>query len=451
MILEELALELVTHGPDISDRAVSSLIRAVPSRSTVECVHFELKREFSPSPRAWAELSKDIVALANSGGGVILFGIDDNGRRRGLPTSLLSVLDPARVTDQLRRKAPSASVATAYLERTYYKKLYGVMVVQPLRVPLVFDTEWGYDGADGKHRMAIKPGLMYVRTPGKSAPARQADVREVWQRSVDLAMEKTMARIEQVASLPLDSDLIITDDDNPTSGFLLVDKGEGRPVQIVSDPDTPAVRLREVLAPDVPYASVTGEVASQVRLWQQADQKHVVSRHTLIRWWLEREDLNLDATSAEFCLLSAGRSRGFPMYWASRLEPARLREILDRELHEGSAIPCQAYAYVVGVFFWEQRHEILHEEHMDHLSAAPWRAVEKVTEADSKAEFLASVRWQSRLWPSSEAIAMSELLEDHQRAVEIFTKLLQADLDGTITPSEAGFARQLDMVVHAPI
>ena len=76
MILEDLALELVTHGPDVTDRAVSSLIRAVPSRSTVECVHFELKREFSPNPRAWAELSKDIVAMANSGGGVILFGVD---------------------------------------------------------------------------------------------------------------------------------------------------------------------------------------------------------------------------------------------------------------------------------------------------------------------------------------------------------------------------------------
>ena len=451
MFLEDLALELVTHGPDVSDRAVSSLIRAVPSRSTVECVHFELKREFSPSPRAWAELSKDIVALANSGGGVILFGVDDNGRRRGLPTSLLSVLDPARVTDQLRRKAPSASVSTAYLERTYYKKLYGALVVQPLRVPLVFDTEWGYDGADGKHRIAIKPGLLYVRTPGKSAPARQADVREVWQRSVDLAMEKTMARIEQVASLPLDSDLIITDEDNPASGFLLVDKGEGRPVQIVSDPETPAVRLREVLAPDVPYASVTGEVASQVRLWQQADQQHVVSKHTLIRWWLGREDLNLDATSAEFCLLSAGRGHGFPMYWASLIEPARLREILDRELNKGSAIPCRAYAYVVGVFFWEQRHEILQEEHLDHLSAAPWRAIEKVTESDSYTEFLASVRSPGRLWHSSGLITMPELLEDHQRAVEIFAELLQADLDGTITPSEAGFARQLDMVVHAPI
>lgn len=450
MTLEDRALELVTHGPDNSDRAVSSLVRAVPSRATVECVHFELKREFFPNPRAWAELAKDIVALANSGGGVILFGVDDNGSRRGLPTSLLSVLDPARVTDQLRRKAPSASVSTTYLETTYYNKRYGALVVQPLRVPLVFDTEWGYDGADGKHHIAIKPGLLYVRTPGRSAPARQADVREAWQRSVDLAMEKTMARIEQVASLPLDSDLIITDQDNPGSGFLLVDRGEGRPVQIVADPETPAVQLREVLAPDVPYASVTGEIAGQVRLWQQADQKHTVSRHTLIRWWFERDDLNLDATSAEFCLLSAGRNRGFPMYWASQLERSRLLEVLERELNDGSAIPCQAYAYVVGVFFWEQRHDILQEEHMDHLSAAPWRAVEKVTESDSYAKFLASVRWPARLLHSSGPIKMSELLEDHQRAVEIFTELLQADLDGTITQSELGFARQLDMVVHAP-
>lgn len=449
MMLDTVALELVEQGLGASHQAVSSLVRAVPANSRVECAHFELKREFSPSTHSWAELAKDIVAMANSGGGVILFGVDDNGLRRGLPESLLRVLDAAKVTDQLRRRAPSASVSTAYLERTYYKKLYGALIVQPLRVPLVFDKEWGYQGADGKPRIAIQPGVLYVRTPGKSAPASQADVHQVWEQSVSLAFEKTMARIERVASLPFDSELIVTGEGTPDSGFLLVDKGEGRPVQIVADPDTPAVPLREVLATDVPFASVASEVASQVRQWQQADPRHTVPRHTLMRWWHERDELNLDAAATEFCLLSAARGRGYPMYWASAIEPARLREILDRELNEASAIPCQIYPYVAGVFLWDERREIL-QKHADHLSTAPRRAIQKVIQAGSHFEFLTSIRWASRLRHSSGLIAMRELFEDRQGAVEIFSELLHAELDGTITPNGSGFAKQLDMVVHAP-
>ena len=53
VMLDTLALELVGQGPDASPQVLSSLIRAVPARSKVECAHFELKREFCPSPRAW--------------------------------------------------------------------------------------------------------------------------------------------------------------------------------------------------------------------------------------------------------------------------------------------------------------------------------------------------------------------------------------------------------------
>ena len=449
-MLDTDALELVRQGPDGSDRGVAALVRAVSAGSKLECIHFELKREFATGPRAWAELCRDIVAFANTGGGVVLFGVDDDGTRRGLATSLLSVLDPAKVTDQLRRKAASATISTAYLEETYYRKRYGALIIQPLDVPLVFDTEWGYNTTGGKHRIIIKPGLLYVRTPGKSARAQQGDIRELWQRSVNLAAEKVLARIERVASLPLDSELIITDPENPDSGHLLVDQGEGRPVRIVSDPATAAIPLREVLATDAPYASVASEVASQVRRWQQADPEHVVSKHALINWWLQRAELTIDGSTAEFCLRSAVHRRGYPMYWASVIEPMRLREILERELAAASAIPCQAYPYIAGVFFWNEREEIL-REHMARLSLAPTRAVEKVLKSDSYSEFLTSVRWQSRLKHASGLTAMTELLADQERATEIYSELLRAELDRTITPSESGFAKQLDLVVHAPV
>ena len=449
-MLDDLALDLVANGPGPSNRTVTSLIRAVPTSSTAESLHFDQKRGFHPGPRQWAELIRDVVAMANSGGGVVLFGIEDNGSRVGLEASLLGLLDPAKVVDQLRRKAPAASVASTYHEVSFYRKTYGALVVQPLRVPLVFDTEWGYNDDGGRHQIVIRPGVLYVRTPGKSAPARQSDLREVWQRSVEIASEKMMARIERVASLPPDSELIVMAGDESGRGYVLVSGGEGRPVQITDDLDTPAVPLRDVLSTDAPYSSVASEVASQVRLWQQAVPEHRVSKNALIRWWLERHEMSLDNVAAEFCFLSAAHGHGYPMYWASLIEPSRLAEIIDRELTTGRAIPCQIYPYVVGVFLWTRRADLL-ARHLPNLSIAPSRVAQKVISATEYEAFVTSIRWRSRLRHSSGLVTMDELRTDRERAVKVFAELLQKDLDGAASSSEGGFAKQLDLVVHAPV
>ncbi|MEO0915731.1 MAG: ATP-binding protein, partial [Pseudomonadota bacterium] len=45
----------------------------------------EFKREFAPEKRAefWSEIVKDIIAIANTNGGAIVFGIEDNGEASG--------------------------------------------------------------------------------------------------------------------------------------------------------------------------------------------------------------------------------------------------------------------------------------------------------------------------------------------------------------------------------
>ncbi len=51
---------------------------ALQSNSETESLDF--KRSFNPDSAAeWIELIKDIIAIANSGGGIILPGVEDNG------------------------------------------------------------------------------------------------------------------------------------------------------------------------------------------------------------------------------------------------------------------------------------------------------------------------------------------------------------------------------------
>ena len=76
---------------------------AIQSKSESRAVDF--KSKFDPGRAGdWCELVKDIVAIANSGGGSILIGVDDDGKCCGPAASAkLLCLDPAVITDKIAK------------------------------------------------------------------------------------------------------------------------------------------------------------------------------------------------------------------------------------------------------------------------------------------------------------------------------------------------------------
>src|SRR5579864_5225172 len=73
---------------------------AIEHGSETEAVDY--KESFDPNvPADWLEIIKDIIALANSGGGVILVGITDSGALNGFDSTALFQIDPADVTNKI--------------------------------------------------------------------------------------------------------------------------------------------------------------------------------------------------------------------------------------------------------------------------------------------------------------------------------------------------------------
>ena len=70
--------------------------------ATGESTAIDFKGQFNPTAKGeWCELIKDIVAIANSGGGSILFGLDDNGQPTGLDCTEILRCDPADITNKI--------------------------------------------------------------------------------------------------------------------------------------------------------------------------------------------------------------------------------------------------------------------------------------------------------------------------------------------------------------
>src|SRR5882672_10104693 len=57
----------------------------------------------STSSHDWCELIKDIVAMANSGGGLIIFGVNDDGSPATADLKQLMAVDPATIADKIQR------------------------------------------------------------------------------------------------------------------------------------------------------------------------------------------------------------------------------------------------------------------------------------------------------------------------------------------------------------
>ncbi len=65
-------------------------------KATKKSKHIDFKPGFDPaSPGEWCEIIKDIVAIANCGGGILVFGLDSMGRPTGASLDAISREDAA--------------------------------------------------------------------------------------------------------------------------------------------------------------------------------------------------------------------------------------------------------------------------------------------------------------------------------------------------------------------
>jgi predicted HTH transcriptional regulator len=79
---------------------MTSLEDALVLGHEVDSVDF--KHPFDPTSAAeWLELLKDIPAMANSGGGLLIVGLDDQGTPSGREVTPLFSIDPADIANKV--------------------------------------------------------------------------------------------------------------------------------------------------------------------------------------------------------------------------------------------------------------------------------------------------------------------------------------------------------------
>lgn len=163
-----------------------------------ESKYVEFKRWFDPASKSeWCEILKDIVAITNTGGGIILFGLDSRGQPVSADLSSLLALDPAKITDQVHKYTGYHFTEFDLVQAAKAGSALAALVIQGVSIPLVFQRPGTYAVAGGKQQTAFSQGTVYFRHGAKSEPGTTEDIRRSIERQLRRYSQTMASRCAQ--------------------------------------------------------------------------------------------------------------------------------------------------------------------------------------------------------------------------------------------------------------
>lgn len=174
-----------------------------------ESKYIEFKHGFDPSsPAEWCEVIKDLVAIANSGGGIIVFGLDSVGKPTDTCLDELGRVDPADFANRIAKY--TGSVELDFEIRVLDKDGHTLFafIIQPVSVPIVFQKPGTYDIGSGKQRAAFSVGTVYFRHGAKSEPGTTDDIRLVIERQLESIRKSWISNVRKVVQAPPGSRIV---------------------------------------------------------------------------------------------------------------------------------------------------------------------------------------------------------------------------------------------------
>lgn len=211
-----------------------------------ESKYIDFKESFDPtSAGAWCEIIKAIVAMANTGGGVILFGLDNSGTPTGFDVAPILTLDSATVTDRINKYTGYQFTEFEILDCTKAGQRVAALHISEVAIPLVFQRPGTYDVGGGKQKTAVSKGTVYYRHGAKSEPGTTDDLRKVIERQLESIRRQWIQGVRKVVQAPAGAEITVL------SQEVMESTSPGAtPIRIVTDPKAPPYRL---IDPDVSH------------------------------------------------------------------------------------------------------------------------------------------------------------------------------------------------------
>jgi hypothetical protein len=212
----------------------------------------DFKSGFNPALTGdWCELIKDIIAMANSGGGRIVVGLDDEGKPSGESVAALLSLDSADIANKIYKYTDHHFTGFA-VERTEIDgNEVAVVTIGGLRLPIIFSVPGEDEWPAGKKKSAFSKGTIYFRHGSKSEPGTTEDLRATLERELERVKGFWLEGITKVVQAPPEAQVQIV---TPTVSLgressqviRLTTKGEGPEFRVIDNDQLYPYRAKEL-------------------------------------------------------------------------------------------------------------------------------------------------------------------------------------------------------------
>jgi hypothetical protein len=302
--------------------------------------HLECKVGFDGSAHDKARLAREVVALANAGGGGLVYGVDDDRREVGVDHATLGRLDAAKVGDYLGKYIGEQRIGTTVDVHEVGKSWIVEIRVEGHPAPPVVMVSDGTHGSGTQQKTLFRRGDVLTRSSTRARLAGPADIA----RWLEAAERRGEQRILDMVRLYAE---------RPPGYEMHLDL-----------PDTSVGRLRQAVAA------------------YRDDERRLLDGESLLRLAVDPEVVDLaarDLDVAELVLQSALRKKATLWWWLARIRPeagwleAQLRRVLDaldRDVSDSGVALLEVAATACPAIFDDLRRALASSTKYAHFRAA---------------------------------------------------------------------------------
>lgn len=254
-----------------------------------ESATVDFKASFDPqSTQDWCELTKDIVAMTNSGGGSLVVGVADDGSLSGAEIRPLLNVDPATVTNKIHSYTDQHFAGFEIVEDLRFGHPVAVVRIGASRMPIVFTAHGGYPVKPSGQKAAFVKGSVYFRHGAKSEPGTTEDLRLALERELAIVKDFWLEGIGKVMAAPAGSTVQIVPKD-----VTLREAPDATAIRLTRDENAPALSVENVTLRDLPEATairLTNDENAPTLSVVQADKLYPYRQKELVKRLTERLD-----------------------------------------------------------------------------------------------------------------------------------------------------------------
>lgn len=271
-----------------------------------ESKYIEFKESFdTDSNQDWCENIKDIIAIANSGGGIIVYGLKNNGTVSNFNSSKLFKLDTAIFNDKISKYIEAVFCNFEIVEIKKDKSKLVGLVIEDSRIPFVFCKPGTYALNDRKQKNAFSQGTIYFRHGAKSEPCNSTDLKDVIERNLELIKKSWLGNIRKVVNAPSDSRIEVL-----SSKVTLSNAPNATPIRITNDISAPSYRLED---PNITHPYRQKDVLNIL-------QKDLKIKLNSFHFRCVRKEYKIDGSRPDMCWISNFGSPQFSSHYVNFLK-----------------------------------------------------------------------------------------------------------------------------------